>query len=222
MLFLILILIYMFYKFKKIHFSQDIHIVDGNDKTIDIDKVEVREQKLSKKYIKENDKVLELGARFGSVSCTINKKLNNGENHVVVEPDENVWKVLDKNKKYNNATFKIVKGVISNHPLSLINRGYGSTTVKNDKSKIPHYTLNEIKQKYNIKFNVLVADCEGCLENFFEENPSFYKDLRMIIFEKDYPNNCNYKKIENNLKNNKFKCLESGHQNVWEKIFYFD
>ena len=50
---MILIFIYMFYKFKKIHFSQDIHIVDGNDKTIDIDKVEVREQKLAKKYIKD-------------------------------------------------------------------------------------------------------------------------------------------------------------------------
>ena len=33
---------------------------------------ELQEQELAKKYIKENDVVLELGARYGSVYCAIN------------------------------------------------------------------------------------------------------------------------------------------------------
>ena len=45
--------------------------------------------------------------------------------------------------------------------------GYGSTFIYNENSKIQSYTLDEIKNKYNLKFNVLVADCEGFLEVFF-------------------------------------------------------
>ena len=34
------------------------------------------EQKIANQFIKEDDIVLELGGRYGSVSCVINKKLN--------------------------------------------------------------------------------------------------------------------------------------------------
>jgi len=71
-------------------------------------------------------------------------------------------------------------------------------------------------QKYNInKFNVLVADCEGFLEVFFNENASFYDDLRLIIFEADYPEKCNYEKIRYNLKIRNFIEILNGHQNAW-------
>lgn len=36
--------------------------------------------------------------------------------------------------------------------------GYASTFVYNENSKIPSYTLDEIKRKYNLNFNMLVAD----------------------------------------------------------------
>ena len=41
---------------------------------IDTNSIEKQEQDLVEKYILESDVVLELGARYGSVSCTINKK----------------------------------------------------------------------------------------------------------------------------------------------------
>lgn len=38
--------------------------------------------------------------------------------------------------------------------------GYGSTCVKDANSTIDNFTLNQIKETYNIdEFNVLVADC---------------------------------------------------------------
>ena len=56
---------------------------------------------------------------------------------------------------------------------------------------------------------------------FFDENPDFYDGLRLIIFENDYPNKCNYDKIRNVLISKGFKrILESkrwGGQNVWKK-----
>jgi len=60
------------------------------DKKINHNLVEVPEQKLVNIYIQPDDVVLELGARYGTVSCNINKKLNNKLNQVSVEPDSRV------------------------------------------------------------------------------------------------------------------------------------
>lgn len=201
-------------------------IYDENNKLIDTNKIEKSEQDLAQKYILPNDFVLELGARFGSVSCIINSKLTKKTNQVVVEPDERVWKALESNRDLNKCKFNIVKGFVSNKKLGLTNLnayldGYGSTFVEDENTKIKSYTLDEIKTMYNIKqFNVLVADCEGFLEVFFDENPTFYDSLRMIIFEADYPEKCNYDKIKNTLFKKGFHKVLEGHQNVWIKHNY--
>jgi FkbM family methyltransferase len=193
------------------------HIVDSFGNTIDISRIEKPEQDLANKYIQKNDVVLELGARYGSVSCVINSKLENKTHQVVVEPDERVWDALEKNKKFNDCLFSIVKGFVSNSKLGLVNLDcdYGTTSVKDTESKIPSFTLDEIMSKHQLKFNVLVADCEGFLELFFDENPTFYDQLRLIIFEADYPETCDYEKIKLALTKHKFKKVLEGHQNVW-------
>jgi FkbM family methyltransferase len=197
-------------------------IVDEHNNRIDTSSLEVEEQLLANKYILENDIVLELGARYGSVSCVINGKLKNKKNHVVVEPDSRVWDALERNKKINNCDFFIIKGFISESKLGLTNLdyyhgGYGSTFIENSESDIPSYELSYIKNLYNLEFNTLVADCEGFLEKFLNENSSLYDDLRLIIFEADYPEKCNYDKIKYNLKLNGFSKIIEGHQNVWIK-----
>jgi len=199
------------------------NIVDRNGKKVDIDYLEKTEQDLAKKYIVENDIVLELGARYGSVSCIINSNLSNKKNQVVVEPDDRVWEALEKNRDNNDCHFHIVKGFISEKKLDLTNLdhwydGYGATFIESNETKIPSYSLVEIKERYQLQFNVVVADCEGFLEVFFDENPDLYDDLRMIIFEADYPEKCDYKKITNTLKEKGFTEIEQGHQNVWIKV----
>jgi len=193
------------------------HIVDSFGNTIDISQIEKPEQDLANKYIEKNDVVLELGARYGSVSCVINSKLENKTHQVVVEPDERVWEALEQNKKFNDCHFSIVKGFVSNSKLGLnhLDRDYGVISVKDDESKIPSFTLDEIMSQHQLKFNVLVADCEGFLELFFDENPTFYEQLRLIIFEADYVENCNYEKIKLALTKHQFKKVLEGHQNVW-------
>jgi len=193
----------------------DIRDLHGN--RINTQKIERYEQDLATKYIEENDVVLELGARYGSVSCIINSKLSNKINQVVVEPDRAVWKALELNKRRNKCEFSIVKGFVSTSKMNLTGAGYGSTFVENQNSTIPSYSLDEIKKQYNINFNVLVADCEGFLEKFFDENPDFYDNLRMIIFEADYPEKCNYDKIRANLRERNFTEVVGGFHNVWIK-----
>ena len=62
---------------------------------------------------------------------------------------------------------------------------------------------------------MLVADCEGFLEVFFDENPDFYNDLRLVMFEADYVEKCNYNKIKSALNEKGFTKILEGHQNVW-------
>ena len=197
-----------------------IEILDMHGNKVDTNLIEKIEQDLANEYIKKNDIVLELGARYGSVSCIINNKLSNKYNQVVVEPDDRVWNALEENKKRNNCHFNIVKGFISNKKLDLTNLdvyygGYGATYIENENTKIQSYTLDEVKKFYNLNFNVLVADCEGFLEVFFDENPIFYDNLRLIIFEADYEEKCDYNKIKNILLKKGFKKKLEGHQNVW-------
>jgi len=196
-------------------------IRDEYGNSIDIANVENSEQDLARQYIKETDVVFELGARYGSVSCTINSKLSCKTNQVVVEPDERVWSALERNRLANNCEFHIVKGFVSSKKLGLTAKdswnGYGTTCIEDISSTIPSYTLEEISKKYNLQFNVLVADCEGFLEIFFNENPDFYDTLRLILFEADYTEKCNYGKIRKALKNKGFIEELNGHQNVWVK-----
>jgi FkbM family methyltransferase len=196
-------------------------IRDENGKRID-PKMEGPEQELANTYIRADDCVLELGARYGSVSCLINSKLNCKKNHVAVEPDERVWNALEHNRSVNNCDFHIVKGFVSNKKLSLTEitsyDGYGTTSVENKDTTIPSYSLKEIQQTYDLSFNVIVADCEGFLESFLDDNPDFPDNLRLIIFEADYPEKCNYTKIRSILEYDKdFTELLFGHQNVWIK-----
>jgi hypothetical protein len=122
------------------------NIVDLYGKIVDTENIEKPEQDLANQYIFKYDIVLELGARYGSVSCIINSKLNNKKNQVVVEPDDRVWHALEQNKNTNNCEFHIVKGFISNKKLDLTNLnvcldGYGSTFIINENTKILSYSL---------------------------------------------------------------------------------
>jgi FkbM family methyltransferase len=167
----------------------------------------VQIQLLVNEYINADDVVLELWAGSGIVSCTINNKLNNKYNQISVEPNQKNWNSLEKNKKNNKCNFNIIKGFISNKKFNIINTGNGTMFVEDGDTNIQSITLDQVEDKYNLKFNVLVADCEGFLEIFFDENPQLYNELRLIIYEKDCKEKCNYEKIQNELKNNGF-CLK--------------
>ncbi len=192
---------------------------EKNEK-IDIKKMESQEQALASEYIKPTDVVLELGARYGTVTYAINKNLTNKSAHVAIEPDERVWHVLEDNMKRNGCDqVNIIKGFLSNKKLALDNLddyyGYGATAVISEKSTIPSYTMEYARSLVNTDFTALVADCEGFLEIFFEENPTFASKLRCILFEADYPNKCNYTVVRNHLSAAGLKEIKRGHQNVW-------
>jgi len=206
------------------HIKVPLIFYDEYNNKLDNNLFEVTEQYQASRYIKSDSVVLELGARYGTVSCAINKCLENPYNQVSVEPDMRVWDSLEKNKKINNCKFNILKGLVSKKKMMLLSEigddyGYGTTSVDDihNTSTIMHNTLSEVETMYKLKFNTLVADCEGFLEQFLDENPILYTQLSLIMFEKDYPEKCCYDKIIENLKKHGFNNIVSGFHEIWTK-----
>jgi len=191
--------------------------VNENGKPVDYKRFEAREIQLIKKYIKSDDRVLELGARYGGSSVAINQILNDKTKQYSVEPDSRVWEALEKNRDNHNCKFNIIKGVISRKPQKIVR----DTRQFSDKNDWAAYTVEgrEI-QNYCLplcNFNVLVADCEGFMETFYDENTQLFDDLRLIIFEQDRPDNCNYDRLKKIFIDMGFECVVDGFHTVFVK-----
>lgn len=177
---------------------------DEHGQYIPYESIEVQEQHDANYYIRPDDKVLEIGARYGGVSITINKILKNKRDHVAVEPDSTVWEALEKNRDRHWCEFQICKGAISERPLNINDGGYngfGNYTSEENDGNIELFKISD----FNIDFNVLVVDCEGAFENFYNENKDFFKNLRLILYERDRKEHCNYDYLEKEFLNMGFK-----------------
>ena len=89
---------------------------EGNPANIDYEK---EEQFLVRKYLPKDAQVLELGARYGTVSCVISEVIQDPTKHVAVEPDPSVIEALTKNRRENGGKFHIYEGVISRNGYEL-------------------------------------------------------------------------------------------------------
>jgi len=184
---------------------------DNHGRIIDYTKVEAVEVNQAKKYVKEDDIVLELGARFGGVACATNKILKDKTAHYCIEPDKSVWDALESNKLANDCHFNIIKGTISKRKQKICGSSWATHTVEDPSSEIPNYPLPLLD------FNVLIADCEGFLETFYNENKEFFKGLRLILFEKDKPKRCDYNYLVKEFIQLGFKPIKNSFHSVFIK-----
>ena len=207
--------------------KNNLKLYDENNKKIILTRYEVFEQYMISKWIKPNDIVLELGGRYGVVSCTINMLLNekNKKMHIVVEPDEDIKHIIQRNKKLTDSKFYIFDKAINDKKIKYIKnnefQGLANYTTSDDKNNIKSkdktfetIDIENIKhkdffKKFKQKFNVLVADCEGCLCDFFTQNEKILSNLEMLIFEMDREDLCDYEKIFDLLKKHDFIEVDS-------------
>jgi FkbM family methyltransferase len=201
---------------QQFNYSSDMVFHDEHGRQIDTSKSEVPEQYLASTYVNPDAVVLELGARYGTVSCVINNRLLNRSKQVSVEPDETVWKALEDNIEKNGCSVHIHKGFVSKKPKKLIHMGYASTTIDGN-TETTSLSVEELQRQYNLTFDTLIADCEGFLQTFFDEHPFMYSQLHTVIFEADFPTKCNYDTIRTTLRNAGFKQIIYGFQNVYKK-----
>ena len=174
-------------------------------------------------------KILELGSRFGTVSCVLDYLLKDPISQLVcVEVDTTIIPCLTKNKITNNCSFNIYHGTISNSELYVCYNGCGweTKTYKVPPSnlrseKIETITSDKIQQLYGITFDCLIADCEGFLLEFLSENLSFLEQLKCVIYEEDCCENLpingsciDYTIIEKYLTDYGFVCVETFVDNI--------
>tara|TARA_B110000046_G_scaffold126093_2_gene132555 strand:+ start:2466 stop:3146 length:681 start_codon:yes stop_codon:yes gene_type:complete len=186
--------------------------------------VEEGSRYLISKYVTHDMKVLELGARYGTVSVCLDYILDNPKEQLLcVDPDRTIKYCLNKNKETNNCSFNIFNGAISKNKLFVCYNGCGweTKTYINPPShlkseEIQTYSIDDIEQTYNINFNCLLADCEGFLLEFIKENEIFFEKLICIIYEEDcsikHPINnlyINYIEVETFLKSKGFSLIET-------------
>lgn len=194
-------------------------IYNENNELVDTNAYENPEQTLVKKHIHEDDIVLELGARYGAVSCSINQKLKNKKHQVSVEPDSTVWACLEKNRNINRCEFHIVKGLIGKKKYKIVYNKAGTHVIEDSTSTaVQVFPLEHILSTFKLNFNVLIVDCEGCLDTFINENEYFFQNLRLVIFEADRPDHCDYNKIRSFLTRLHFVEVETIPYSNWEKF----
>jgi FkbM family methyltransferase len=147
---------------------------------------ELPEQRMTARYLKGHEKVLEIGGNIGRNSLIIASIVDNN-NFVSLECDPNIAKQLEENRNMNNFHFHIEDSALSKR--KLIQRGWDtipSDTLLDGYTEVKTITVEELKNKYRINFDTLVLDCEGALYYILMDMPEILDGINLIIMENDY------------------------------------
>lgn len=151
---------------------------------------ELPEQLMAIKHIKPGDTVLELGTNIGRNSLVISTILNDDRRLVTLESNPQHVREAISNRDANKCHFHIEGSALSARPLVQIGwyseLGLGDAASDGTKFKVNTITWSELQEKYRLKFNVLVADCEGALYNILQDEPTFFTGFDTVILENDF------------------------------------
>jgi FkbM family methyltransferase len=153
---------------------------------------EYPEQLMAVRFIPSNAHVLELGGNIGRNSCVIAKLLDNSDNLVTLESSPSIARQLMGNRLRNRLKFFIEPSALSKVPLFQS----GWNTISTNTCPEGYFPVNTIsfenlQKKYNIEFDVLVADCEGAMYQILQDDESILQNINLILIENDYPNDPN-------------------------------
>ena len=194
---------------EKLHFKLDLkkkHRKIYDHKRKKILGGELPEQLMVVRYLKGNERVLEIGGNIGRNSLVISSILGkNSENLVVLESDRDNALKLKENREINNMKFHIEASALSVR--KLIQKDWN--TIVCDKL-LPGYkevdiiSFKALKKKYNIKFDTLVLDCEGAFYYILKDMPEILENIKLIITENDYSQRDQKLYVDTILKRNNF------------------
>jgi FkbM family methyltransferase len=179
-------------------------------------KHELSEQHMAIRYVQEDDIVLELGGNIGRNSCIIATILKDDKNLVVLECSDEISQQLKHNRDKNHFNFSIEDSALSKIPLYQYGWDTSSEKVNENWTPVKTISIEELRNKYNLKFNILVADCEGALYNILRDMPELLDGIDTVIIENDFPT-----KEQMDYVHNKF--LERGLKLLYNRPldFYF-
>jgi FkbM family methyltransferase len=149
---------------------------------------EHEERDLIRRFVKPDDRVLELGACLGIVSCVTNKLLSDKSAHVVVEANPFCIPAIHRNRELNGSGFLVehcavgIKPEVTFylHPEYIV----GGTAQKpsNRPVRLPAKSLRRLEQERG-PFTTLIIDIEGGEQETFEASADLLKGYRLVIAE---------------------------------------
>jgi len=191
---------------------------------------------LVNEYVFPNATVLELGARYGTTSCVISKRLHNSGQQVSVDPDYKVWTALESNLKAHNCNVNVLKGIVGKKDsddeqqydrifnatdeqlkrLSVESSGgYGSQFGEES----GHFVLTplSLEHRYGLQFDTLVVDCELCFPKFVQTHVDFLQHVNTVILEVDIknPEDSEYVETRHAMENLGFHLVEERTDTSW-------
>jgi FkbM family methyltransferase len=151
---------------------------------------EVEDLEVVRACIRPTDRVLELGACLGVVSCTTNKILNEKTRHVVVEANPFCIPWLHRNRDLNQCQFLIEHCAVSQlhevtfhlNPRMIVSSSIQANGGSNIPVRVPARSLGELDSRHG-PFTVLIMDIEGAELDTFEHARELLRRYRMVIVE---------------------------------------
>lgn len=145
--------------------------------------------------LEKNDVVLEIGGNIGGVTELIAKTID-PKNFVTVEPNSESCEQLKILANKIGKNFNIFNGVIYDEVSKLECVAKSNITTfsecnpincTNSTNSTNNKSFEEIQKLYNLQFNVLVIDCEGCYESLFNylHLKKLFKGITKIFIEWD-------------------------------------
>lgn len=148
---------------------------------------ELPEQRMAVRYLKGNERVLEIGGNIGRNSLIIASLLENSRNLVTLESDIRVAEQLKENRNLNGLHFHVECSALSKR--KLMQNGWDTmpgNTLQPGYSWVNTITYSNLKKKYMLAFDTLILDCEGAFYYILMDMPEVLSGVKLIIMENDY------------------------------------
>lgn len=173
---------------------------------------EVPEQLMALKFVSPSSKVLEIGGNIGRNSCVMGRILSDSSNLVVLESSPAIAAQLEENKRLNGLNFHVESSALSKRPL--IQRSWDTVPYDPSTEKVPAgwspvptITWAELREKYPLEFDTLVADCEGALYYILKDEPEFLCGFSTVVMENDYHDIAQKRAVDFELAKHGFHCV---------------
>lgn len=163
--------------------------------------------KAMERHVPQDATIMEIGARFGTTTCQAAQMQGNSGRLVVVEPDAEAHGALMANLKSHNCHARVMRGVLGSRPMAISGSGYGERTVDGANStaakKVPNFEWDAVEKASGMKFDTLVMDCEGCLEQVMDQiGPKLKSQINTFVLEGDF--DCEFEGTPSQMKG---ECL---------------
>jgi FkbM family methyltransferase len=140
------------------------------------------------RHLPSDGKVLELGACLGIVSCFINRKLDEGRDHIVVEANPHLIEVIVENRDRNGCRFAIEHCLVSRtSDGSFYLSGNVLLSSASERTstlvRVPVQTVEQLQEKNCIEVDTLFMDIQGGELEFLSQNRKLLSRCRCVILE---------------------------------------